>query len=491
MIMRIGELLVAAKLVSQKDVDAALERQLSSGGRLGDNLVELGILDREQLDAFLKRLPPEPTSIEETGLGENTLLELLMKIIYTSGASFVSDFIDFIKLPYPIVGALVHTLQSRHMLVAKGAHSLVDINSMQFTLSEEGRAMAIAAMEQSQYTGPAPVTLEAFANRAILQKISNETVDMADLKDAFRGLIISDSFVERLGPALNSGRAILLYGPPGNGKTSVALRLREVFNDLIYIPHAVMIEGQIMTVYDPRIHVLPAAKETRERQELGIVRREQHDARWVACQRPFVIAGGELTLQMLDLNYNSTSKFYEAPLHVKALGGCFVIDDFGRQLVSPTELLNRWILPLESRIDFLKFHTGTSFSLPFEEMIIFSTNLEPDDLMDQAFLRRIPYKLKVGSPSPERFRQIFVSAAKSAGLDATDEELDEIITKITEDKGMQLAAYIPKFIIDQVLAAGRFARTPPKFTPRSIQYALDNLRVERSDHPDAVSSRPD
>ena len=260
------------------------------------------------------------------------------------------------------------------------------------------------------------------------------------------------------------------------------MRLRHVFSDVIYIPHAVMVEGQIMRVFDPSVHEVPSLPEGAD-EPRGTVRREGYDARWQPSHRPFVIAGGELTLEMLDLNYNATANFYEAPLHVKALGGCFIIDDFGRQLVAPTSLLNRWIVPLESRVDYLKLHTGKSFSIPFEELILFSTNLEPEDLMDPAFLRRLPYKLEIGGPSEAAFKEIFVKVVKDAGIEYSEADFKNIVTMITKGKGLKLANFQPKFIIDQILAACRFMGMKAHFEPRFVKYSIDNLKVNRSDSP--------
>ena len=214
---------------------------------------------------------------------------------------------------------------------------------------------------------------------------------------------------------------MLLYGPPGNGKTTVALSFANVFNSVIYVPYAVMIEGQIMRVFDPSVHSALQVKQADQSNGFQGLRREQSDTRWILIRRPFVVAGGELTLEMLDLRYDATAGFYEAPLHIKALGGCFVIDDFGRQIVSPTSLLNRWIVPMESRIDYLKLHNGKSFSIPFESLVIFSTNINPEDLMDAAFLRRLPYKIEVGGPSREGYRDIFNKVCGQANIVLTDE----------------------------------------------------------------------
>ena len=248
---------------------------------------------------------------------------------------------------------------------------------------------------------------------------------------------------------------------------------------MIYIPYAVAVEGQIIRVFDPSIHI-PIAHHSADDGSPLLLHGHAVDARWVPCKRPFVVAGGELTLEMLDLRYDPASKFYEAPLHMKALGGCFVIDDFGRQLVSPTTLLNRWIVPLESRVDYLKLHTGKSFSIPFDELVIFSTNLEPEDLMDPAFLRRLPYKIEIGSPSVEMFKRIFTNECVAQGIELPDEALDEIVYKIQVEKHLDLAAFQPKFLIDQIVASCRFMEQGVILEPRFLNYAIDNLRVKRN-----------
>jgi len=245
-----------------------------------------------------------------------------------------------------------------------------------------------------------------------------------------------------------------------------------------------------MRLFDPSLHTVIKAPETAKNDDAieSFVRREEYDARWVPCRRPFVITGGELTLEMLDLRYDATANYYEAPLHVKALGGCFLIDDFGRQLVSPKSLLNRWIVPLENRYDYLKLHTGKSFTIPFEELVIFSTNLEPEDLMDPAFLRRLPYKIEVGGPSVSIYRRIFEKECERQSMTLTDDVFDHIVHKVTVEKGLELAAYQPKFIVDQVVATCRFMGDASHFEPRFVDYAIDNLRTKRQGPPAAATS---
>ena len=478
--MRLGDLLVRVKLVTEEDVAKALARQAEHGGRMGDNLVAIGAIGRRVLDSFIHRIPAEPVDTAATGLDENDLLSLLMKLIYTGRLETNRQFIDAIKLPYHIVLVLVQMAVDRQLLRTLGSRDTGSLVDLSYTLTDEGKRWTIDALERLRYTGPAPVTIEEFTNQVSLQKLTNELITYERIRKSLGDLTFDDSIVEQCGPALNSGRAMLLYGPPGNGKTSVAFRLAGVFNDVIYVPYAVSIEGQIIRVHDPSIH-RPLKTEPAASDEVttSFLRTDEFDARWVPCRRPFVMAGGELTLEMLDLRYDPTGHFYEAPLHVKALGGCFIIDDFGRQLVRPTDLLNRWIVPLESRVDYLKLHTGKTFSIPFEELIVFSTNLEPEDLMDTAFLRRLPYKIEIGAPSLDLYRQIFEKECARQGLAMPDQAFEFIVHKIVDEKELELAAYHPRFIVDQVVATCRFMGQKPHFEPRFIEYAINNLRVKR------------
>lgn len=477
--MQLGDLLIRAKRVTQEDVAMALQRSREKGGRLGENLIAIGAIDEPTLEKYLHRIPPEPGNVQATGIDENELVGLLMKLIYVDRLLTVQGFMQAIKFPYHIVSELVKMAVDRHLLYALGNRNSENPLDMGYAMTEEGKRWTVDALARLRYAGPAPIPIAAFNEQVSLQKLSNEIITQARVNECVGELDLPRKIIDQIGPAMNSGRAVLLYGPPGNGKTTVALRIASVFQDVIYVPYAVEVEGQVIRVFDPSIHKEVTALDS-ENDSSSFFRSERHDSRWVPCYRPSVITGGELTLEMLDLRYDTAGQYYEAPLHMKALGGTFFIDDFGRQMVSPTNLLNRWIVPLENRVDYLKLHTGKSFSIPFEELVMFSTNLQPDDLMDPAFLRRLPYKIEVGCPSLERYRRIFRTECERYGLELSDATFDAIACKINAEKGLELAAYQPRFIVDQVIASCRFMGYAPRWESQFIDYAIDNLRVRRA-----------
>jgi hypothetical protein len=474
--MNIGSFLVAKGVASAKDIDRAVAHQRSTGARLGDSLVALGILTKAQIEEVLADAPQVPTTVAGTGIDPVLLLDLALKGMYSENIETASQLSRVMKLSNTVVDQVLKAAADRRLVETLASATGANARSeMRLTLTRAGREWAADALTRGQYFGPAPVTLKDYQDRIVHQRITNEIIPREKLEAAFSGLVVPDRFLNRLGPAVNSGNAILIYGPAGNGKTTIAEIVGKVFENVIYVPHCVEINGEIMKVFDPTVHrvVDDATAET----GVSSLRRSRLDPRWVACYRPMVVTGGELTLEMLDLKFNPIAKFYEAPLHIKALNGTFLIDDFGRQRAKPEDILNRWIVPLNSRVDYLTLHTGKTAMIPFDEIVIFSTNLHPDDLMDPAFQRRISYKLETVEPPEDLFRKVFAGMAEKKGLRLTDEIYRRVIEGIRTNNA-PLAYFQPKFIVEQVLSSCKFEGIAPQFTTHNIDDALANLFVK-------------
>ncbi len=424
--------------------------------------------------------PKAPKKLSEVGYDPNIILQLVGKGMYLENLETVVQLSDEIKLPTNVVEQALQALVNRKQIESVGtmAATANGMGALRYNLTGAGRKFVQDALNQNQYFGPAPIPLDKYSEQVRTQAIGDERVSPEDIEKAFSDIVVPDEFTRRLGPAVNSGMSILIYGPAGNGKTTVAEKVAHIYDSVIYIPHAIEVNGTIIKVFDPSVHnSVEVENRPEERRKLF---REMVDKRYVPCKRPVVITGGELNMEMLDLKFNEISKYYEAPLHIKALNGTFIIDDFGRQQVSPEQLLNRWIVPLQSRIDFLKLHSGKSFELPFDELVIFSTNMAPDDLMDPAFLRRIPYKLETKDPSLDAFKAIYAAVARKAGLELTDEIFQFTVHQIIKVSGKALAAYQPKFIIDQVISNCKYQGVELAFTKEYVAEALANLYVTDS-----------
>ena len=477
--MNIGEILVGRGYVSLEDLAAARERQKYEAGRLGENLVAMGLLSEEQLASVLSDTPRSPLNVAETEIPPANLMNLLLKFMHVEGCELVDDIAGRMRIPNNVVQELMDEATQRHFVQSGGAVTRFGQGtSIRHILSERGRALALQALNQSLYVGPVPVSFSAFKAQIVKQPLSHESLSAAALRATLSDLVISEDYVEKLLPAINAGRATLLYGPPGSGKTTIAKRMASLYKDVIYVPFAVDIDGQIVKVFDERLHVRAVSTDTAvPGSAKGGLRHGVFDARWVACRRPVTITGGELSLEMLELQYDSDTKFYDAPLHMKALNGVLLIDDFGRQLISPKVLLNRLIVPMENGIDYLKTKTGKTFPIPFDGTLIFSTNMSPTELMDHAFLRRIAYKIKFHPPNVAEFRKIFDAEARQSGLVLSDEIFNDVVARLTAG-GFSLAHFQPRFICEHVVEACRAFNLPNKMTADLVANALANLYVE-------------
>jgi hypothetical protein len=476
--MRLGDILLMRGLVDVDGLEAALDRQRALGGRIGESIVALGLISPDQLTAVLDETPTMPLHIGQTGVSRASLLALVLKFMRTESCETLIDLSNRMRLSVSILQALIEHATTQRLVEVLGSTQIGNIHYLRYALTGAGRVAASEAHAQSSYLGPAPVSLESFRAQVEKQSISNEKLSEEALRQGFADLIIPHNYFRKLLPAVRAGRTILLYGPPGNGKSSIGTRLGKLFQNVIYIPYAIEVSGQIITLYDSRLHQPYTDEANTPAVSPGTsVQHESFDLRWVACRRPIALAGGELTLEMLDLRYDPVTKFYDAPLHMKALNGMFLIDDFGRQKVNPTDLLNRWIMPLEDRIDYLMLNTGMSFQIPFDALVIFSTNLEPAQLMDQAFLRRIPYKIELFAPNDEEFRQIFFRSATAHGLQVTAATIDYILKRLAEAK-RELAYFQPNFLCAQISQICSCFELSPDITPELADEAMENLYVD-------------
>jgi len=474
--MAIGELLLAKGIISEEQLNAVLKQQKIAGGRLGDNLVALGFISRGDLESILQEPPPVAKNIEDTGLDGNFLLNCLLRTLYVSALQTIPEISEEIKLTRWVVEELLNFAKKEALVEIRGP-SEKNYNIMRYALTNGGKERASEALRRCEYIGPVPVPLEVYQTQVQKQTITNEVISIEKLKKAMSHLVLSEDIVRRLGPASNSGRAILIYGSAGNGKTSIAEALVGAFEQPVYIPYAIEADGQIIKIYDPSVHVTFSQNQNSQDANPIFLPHLEHDPRWVRCRRPYIISGGELTLEMLDLDFDPHSKYYEAPLQMKAIGGIFVIDDFGRQRVRPHELLNRWIFPLERKVDYLTLHTGKKFALLFDQLVIFATNFPPEELMDPAQLRRVHYKMKINPPTVDEFKEIFQRICDSYGLEFNEEVMAYLLNSFYIKHKIPFAGFHPKFIAEHVIAACNYLGTEPKISRQLLVDSLENMVI--------------
>ena len=422
-------------------------------------------------------IPPQINCVEDTGLGLLWLQDLALKIFYFQGYLTGFKVAEAMALPFTgTVDQILEGLKREKMIEVRSSQMGLGEGAYLYAITSAGIIRAREALERSQYAGPAPVPLDVYNDSVRRQSRGRILVNKRQMMQVINDLTFSEKTFSRLGPAVNSGTSIFIYGPPGNGKTSVARSIGKlILSQTMYIPFAIDVDGQVITVFDNVNHQLAPEDETGTTPGRGSMRK---DARWVHIKRPFIVVGGELTLSGLDLVFDDTLKFYEAPFQVKANGGILLIDDFGRQQVRPRDLLNRWIVPLENRIDYLSLHTGRKIEVPFDVLVMFSTNLPPKDLVDEAFLRRLRHKIEIGDPSYEEYRKIFKQVATSKGVQYSDEALAYLLQEWYIKPNRKMRASHPRDLCDQIVDISRYLGVEPMMTKETIDQAAESYFVE-------------
>jgi len=416
-----------------------------------------GTMKGETMTTSEARVVAAPRTVEETGIRRTILEDLALKTLYILGELSLRELADHMRIGLRIVEELFQRLRKDQLCqvtgMAGGIHRIVT--------TSEGKNRALELLSLNQYHGPVPVSLNDYVARVQAQTVRQMEVDAMQVQRAYEHLVLEPETLSHLGTAVLSGRAIFLYGPSGTGKTTVAEALWRLFTDTeIFVPHAIEIDGQMISVYDPAVH---RTGETR----LGA----EHDGRWVLCQRPRVVVGGELTIEMLDLQFNPVTKYYTAPLQLKANNGLLIIDDFGRQRVSPEELLNRWVVPLDRSVDFLTLVGGKKIDVPFDMLVVFATNLDPATLVDEAFLRRIQTKIRLDNVTAQQFHEICRRVCKDLRLECDAAVVDHLIQVITRDLKQALRPCQPRDIINQVCWGARYERRTPRLDRDTVDQA--------------------
>ncbi len=409
--------------------------------------------------------PKEPRTWDEAGLEPSLIEQILCRYLMQNGSDSGRNIANEVCLAAALTKELLEGMRQQKIVQHRGSTQMGDFI---YELTDAGRDRGIELRRQCSYVGPAPVPLDQYLLSVKEQTLMHRRPTPEDLRAAFADLVMPDSIVEQLGPAVSSGRAIFLHGEPGNGKTSIAERITRCFGDHIWIPHTLLIDGHLIKLYDPATHETVAADFR------PLTAAERLDRRWLRIKRPTVVAGGELTLDMLDFQLHPSANICEAPLQLKANCGTLVIDDFGRQRIEPQVLLNRWIFPLERRMDFLRLPDGRKVTMPFDPLLVFSTNLDPSTLVDEAFLRRIPYKILVHDPTEAEYRQILEQTAEKLGVEIPAGSVDHLLNRAYKQAGRAMRFCHPRDLLQQVLHAAAFERRPAIATPQAWNRALSN-----------------
>ncbi len=419
--------------------------------------------------------PPPPTSLEDMRLPIVMMRDILLKTIFRKNIDMVTELSRAICLPRAVTQELVDQAREQKLLEATGTLNANAGNEMGYQLTDAGKARALDALAQSEYFGAMPVPLDVYREQVKRQSIRNIQITRDQLTNAMGHLILPNELLNHLGPAVGAGRSILMYGPPGNGKSSISNGIRDAMGDKIYVPRAIEYSGQVITVYDPIVH---SAAEEEVDDPNSLRRRRTFDSRYVRCERPTVITGGELNLSMLDLVYNPTARTYQAPLQLKSTGGIFIVDDLGRQAEPPQSLVNRWIVPLEESKDILALQSGEKFEVPFDTLVIFSTNFHPNEIFDNAALRRIFFKIKIDGPNQEDFLKIFAMVARKRQMPLDEPALVHLLKKKYPTIDNVYANYQPIFLIDQMISICDFEGIPYQMSPELIDRAWANMFVK-------------